>query len=192
MSACPHYQKTLWLDVYDELAPSDRINWEAHLDTCEGCQAEKERMAQMVATMRENMPVPPTAALSPERLKQLSDETPSSIISLRWWRESLFNNRYKLIPAMATLGLLLFVAGIFNYKSVLMPGSHTANVGQTISENVVASEMDILENLDLLEDMETVQRLIHVVERASYSPPDHRHHNNTQGSIRYVYEKRTV
>lgn len=192
MSACPRYQKTLWLDVYNELAPSVRKDWEAHLDTCSDCQAEKGRMVQMVTAMRENMTVPPTAALSPERLKQLSDETTSSIFTANWWREAFFNNRLKLIPAVATLGLLLFVAGMFNFETVLNPGSQTTNIGQIVSDNMVTSEIDILQNLDLLEDMETVQRLIHVVERASYLPPDHGHHNNTQGNIRHAYEKRTV
>ena len=192
MSMCPHHQKTLWLDVYDELGPTERYHWEAHLDTCAGCRAEKSTLVQMMATMRDNMTVPPTAALSPERLKQLSDETSVSIFTVRWWREALFNYRFKLIPAMATFGLLLFVAGVFNYNRIQNPGNPAANAGHTVSNKVAASEMDILQHLELLEDMETVQRLIHMVERAGFSPTDHRHHNNSQGKIRHGYEKRTV
>lgn len=192
MSACPQYQETLWLDVYNELTDTIREEWEIHLGICDGCREEKKRMAQTVVALRENMQPPPTAALSPENLIRLSEPEQTSIFSLRWWRKSLFDNRLKLVPALATFGMVLFVAGVLNYRTLRSSVSQTESHTAEISNQIVTADADMLNNLDLLKDLETLQQLIQVVDRTEYMQPNFNHRENTQGKIRHDRQKAVV
>ena len=48
MKSCPNHQKTLWLDVYGELAAEERPAWERHLKICGSCRLERQKLVQML------------------------------------------------------------------------------------------------------------------------------------------------
>ena len=58
MKACPDRKKTLWLDVYGELDPNDRIAWEKHLEGCEGCRLKRQQLLQLLGKVRAAMTMP--------------------------------------------------------------------------------------------------------------------------------------
>lgn len=192
MSACPHYRKTLWLDVYNELPDTARSKWETHLDTCDSCREEKERMVRMVATMRENLQPPPTTALSPENLIRLSRPGQASNPFTGWWRNNRFGHRLKLVPALATFGMILLAVGILSYRAFLFPAGQITGNTIPASDQIVSADAEMLKNLDLLKDMETVQRLIYVIDQTNDWQPNNNHRNNTQGKIGHGHQKTYV
>ncbi len=163
MSTCPRYQKTLWLDIYNELSAEARLKWETHLENCEGCRLEKRRMNQLVDNMRRHFQPPVTVALSPENLLRAADPKVRAPSFTKRWRAYLFDRPLRHIPAMATVGIMLLMVCIFSYRTVDTLFENTAGSSGGISKQVVTVDAEMLNHLDLLKDMDTVlQRTIYL------------------------------
>ena len=192
MSACPHYRETLWLDIYNELSPTACTEWKAHLETCEGCRNEKMRLSQLIVTMQKNMQPPEVTALSPENILRSIEPETKSIPRTRWWRQQLFGHPLKLVPAMATFGIIFLVVGIWSYKTFNAPSNQTASNFHEVSAQIVTVDFDMLKHLDLLNDMESVQKLIQVVDNSELLQPSPIDRDDTQGKIRHEHNKAYV
>ena len=58
MQACSDRMEVLMMDVHGELDPGDRVGWESHLKTCQGCRRERDRILRTIREMKEAMKAP--------------------------------------------------------------------------------------------------------------------------------------
>lgn len=164
MKPCPEHRETLWSDVYGELDPGKRPAWEEHLETCAGCRQEREQLALLLQTVRGNMPTP---TLSREEAVTLASAITRKLKGEReeiWWRKRVWGVPNRLIPALVAGSILIVVLGWFGMKGPKTPGSlrsvsHVKSEGQ-----ILIKDLDIIENLELLEEMDTLRKLVHVVD----------------------------
>jgi len=164
MKPCPEHEETLWLDVCGELDPNERPAWEKHLEVCENCRREREYLALMLQTVRVNTPSPilsreETLALASSIARKLREERKET-----WWRKRLFGIPNSLVPALTAACILIVALGWFSMKGLRSPSSMTHLNSE---ERILAKDLDIIRNLDMLEEMDTLQRLVQVVDNGN-------------------------
>ena len=171
MKPCTHYQETLLLDVYGELNPHERPEWEKHLEQCEPCRSERERLLNMLGTVKAAMP-------SPDMASDKAEGLPSSI--RRVWREGLekkpdrkpfWGSPVRFAPALAAACLVIALAGWFSFKEfrhadVIQQGSKVV-----MEEQLASEDLEVVKNIELLEEMEDVEKLVELLDRPDYRSP---------------------
>jgi hypothetical protein len=159
MKHCGEWQKTLWLDVHGELSPQVRLNWEKHLKECKPCFQERIHLLNLLKNVNEAVP---EATLSHEGFSDLYNTITEKLKAQRdknKRKESFFGGYIKPVYVLAACCLLIMVFGWFGLKGFQHPPS-----GGTVSElrgkeQLIATDMDLLENLELLEEMDTLEKL---------------------------------
>ncbi|MBW1801387.1 MAG: hypothetical protein JRJ85_11750, partial [Deltaproteobacteria bacterium] len=116
MKPCKNMEETLWLDVYGELPSGEFPAWQNHMEVCEGCRQERERMRRVIHRMRETMHSPELSrreqtALTSAVKRQLEEDRGSGRRLA-----GLMKRPVRLIPAMAATCLLIAVFGWFGLK----------------------------------------------------------------------------
>ena len=162
MNTCADRRETLLLDVYGELPSGDRPAWERHLETCAGCRQERGKLVRLLEVARKSMTAP---ALSPEKAKQLRDAITGSWMAkrpTRWWQGPLVGVRLRPMPALITACLLLLALGWFGWREFQTRTLNEPN--PDIREQIMVSDLEVIENLDLLEDMDDIGRVVQVVD----------------------------
>jgi hypothetical protein len=109
----------------------------------------------------------PTPTLSHEEAETLASAITRKLRGEReeaWWRKRAWGVPNRLIPALAAVSIVIVVLGWFGMKNLRRPGSpksisHVKSEGQ-----ILVMDLDIIENLELLEEMDTLRKLIHVVD----------------------------
>jgi len=164
MKHCDKWQETLWLDVHGELSPQVRPKWEKHLEECEPCYKERTQLLHLLKHVNEAVPEPSLShedagALYNAITGKLKEEHRGKVRRRKW----IFEGYIKPIHALAACCLLIVAFGWFGLKGP----QQTTRVG-TIStpgakEQLIVTDMDLLENLDLLEEMDTLEKLDQVI-----------------------------
>ncbi len=171
MKPCTHYQETLLLDVYGELNPHERPEWERHLEQCEPCRSERERLLNMLGTVKATMP-------SPDMASEKAEGLPSSI--RRVWREGLekkpdrkpfWGAPARFAPALAAACLVIAVAGWFSFKEFRHAGIIQKGPKVVMEEQLASEDLEVVKNLELLEEMEDVEKLVELLDRPDYGSP---------------------
>jgi anti-sigma factor RsiW len=163
MKTCADREEALFLDVYGELSPGDRPAWERHLETCSACRGERQRLVQIVKAAREAMPAP---AILPEETEALQRSLTRSWMAGRsrpWWHGLFLGILVRPLPAFATACIVLVAVGWFALQWV-----QTRSLTRTIPEareQIMVSDLEVLENLDLLEAMDDIEKVVQVVDR---------------------------
>jgi len=164
MKACPNHQETLWLDVYGELDPMKRSVWERHLETCPGCREERQRLLGLLDLVRDEMGAP---LLSPKRASTLSWSIKRGLkerrATARWWK-GLLGMPNRLIPAVAAVSLIIVALGWFAINKVQSPTLLQNLSGLKSEEQMVVKDLEVIDNLELLEEMDTLRKLVQVVD----------------------------
>ena len=164
MIACPNHQETLWLDVYGELDPIKRSVWERHLETCTGCREERQRLLGLLGLVRDEVGPP---LLSPNKVSALSWSIKRGLreqrATTRWWK-GLLGVPNRLIPALAAVALLIVAVGWFATNKVQSPSSLQNLSGLKSEEQMVVKDLEVIDNLELLEEMDTLWKLVQVVD----------------------------
>jgi len=153
-------EEILWLDVYGELPSGERSAWQNHLEVCEGCRQERERMRRLIHRMRETMH-------SPE-LSQREQTTLTSAIKRQLkedrgrgrWLAGLMRRPVRLIPAMAAACLLIVAFGWFGLKEFKTSFQGPDTARRPSEQQMIAKNIDILNNLELFEEMDTIRKLV--------------------------------
>ena len=174
MKPCPDHNETLWLDVYGELDPNERPAWEKHLETCEGCRQERRQMLRLLKAVKVNMPSP---ALSREKAGALVRSITQKLREKReekWWRKQLWGIPNKFIPALAAASILIVVFSWFSMKGPKSPSSMRTISNLKSEEQILVKNFDIIQNLELLEEMDTLQKLVQVIDQGDV-PLDTKH-----------------
>jgi len=164
MKACPNHQETLWLDVYGELDPVKRSAWERHLETCTGCREERQRLLGLLDLVRDETDPP---LLSPKKARALSWSIKRGLREQRattqWWK-GLLDMPNRLIPALAAVSLLIVALGWFAINKVQSPSSLQNLSGLKTEEQMIVKDLEVIDNLDFLEEMDTLRKLVQVVD----------------------------
>ncbi|MBW2203448.1 MAG: hypothetical protein JRF52_04955 [Deltaproteobacteria bacterium] len=165
MEPCPDYKETLCLDVYDELDPNERPNWERHLEECEACREERKRLVGMIQTVKEAVPSP---ELSPEKAQAIARSIKRQMRNERegmWWRVNLFGRSNRLIPAYATACLLIVALSWFSLNEFKRPGAVQMIPDLALEEQIISEDLDVIRNLDLLQEMEVLEKLVKFLDK---------------------------
>jgi len=162
MKPCLDRVEMILLAAYGELDPEQRQDWEQHRTACPGCRGEYETLLRLLGRIKESMPVP-----------ELSEKGASSILwSLKrelrkerekpsWWKQWLVRPS-RLVPALATVSIVLITLGLFGPKLTEKPSP--PQTVPDVENEVVIKDLDVLTNLDFLEDMDTLQELLNVLD----------------------------
>lgn len=160
MQTCRNYNETLMLDVLDELTdPRVRRDWEGHLASCSGCRTEKARMRHLLGQVRVSGSPP---ELSDAEALRMTGAV-SREIRNRPSRASRSGWSFRLVPALAAACLLIItvMAGYWLQGSFFGAG----RVADLASEpQLEALDLDVVKHLDLLRDMDTIEKLIQIVD----------------------------
>jgi hypothetical protein len=160
MQACRNHNETLMLDVLDELTdPRVRRDWEGHLASCSGCRTEKAQMLHLLGQVR--------ASGSPPELSNAEVQRMAGAVSreIRNWPGQVAKSgwSFRLAPALAAACVLIIMvtAGYWFKDSFFGAG----RVFDLASEpRLEAPDLDVVKHLDLLRDMDTIEKLIQIVD----------------------------
>jgi len=179
-AACRNQNETLMLDVLGELHDSSvRRMWEDHLRACDGCRRERAQMLQMLGKVRE-------AGMPPE----LPAERADSMAAAVGWRirnERLARpgkttgRRIRLFPALAACCAFMVMVAV-GYR--LQDHLFGPLGGGDISAELQEQDFEVVKHLDLLKDMDTIEKLIHVVDIDSEGQGPEQTSPETQGMHR--------
>lgn len=175
MKPCSDHKETLWLDVYGELDPNEHPAWEKHLEACEGCRQERAQLFRLLQTVKVNMPSP---EFPPEKAETLVRSITRKLRCAReetWWQKWLWGRPHRLIPALAAASILIVALGWFSMKGFRNPSSVRSMAGLKSKKQVFVKDVDIIKNLELLEEMDTLRKLVQVVDHGGV--PSHTNHN---------------
>jgi anti-sigma factor RsiW len=161
MKACPDCQETLLLDVYGELNSKNRPAWERHLETCAGCSKERRRLLDLLQLVRKEMRPP---QLSPEKAHALTWSIKRGLRDQPTWWERLWDVPNRFIPALAAASLLIVALGWFSISKLQGPSSFQNLSTLKPEEKMIVKDLEVINNLDLLEEMDTLQKLVQVVD----------------------------
>ena len=164
MKHCGKWQETLWLDVHGELSPQVRLEWEKHLEGCRPCYQERTQLLHLLKNVNEAVPEP---SLSHEDAGALYNTITGKLKEKhrgKARRRKLFFEGYiKPVHALAACCLLIVVFGWFGLKGL----QQTPRIGTVsdpgVKEQLVVTDMDLLQNLELLEEMDTLEKLEQVM-----------------------------
>lgn len=159
MHACREYQEKIWLDAYGELAASERVSLDAHLDACPGCRRERQSIAQLLEELQHSAPQP---RLSPSRAAFMR----RTILGRVRKRRSSWNFlgrtvQLRLVPALSVAAGLLLAAW-FGLRSVTGPEPQEWR-------QVEAQDREVIENLEILKDLDALEKLVQVVDQRDLS-----------------------
>jgi len=164
MKACPNHQETLWLDVYGELDPVKRSVWEQHLETCAGCREERQRLLGLLDRVKDQMTPP---QLPPKKASALSWSIKRGLreqqATPQWWK-GLLGEPNRLIPSLVAVSLVFVALGWFTINKVYGPSSLQKFSSPKSEEQMVVKDSEVINNLDLLEEMDTLRKLVQVVD----------------------------
>lgn len=164
MKPCQDRRETLLLDVYGELPLNERPSWEKHLETCEGCRQERERMRRLLQLVKEATPSP---GLSPEDARDLAGSVKRELRREQegtWWPKRFLSIPNRLIPALAAACLLVVALGWFTMRELKAPSLVDTITNNNLEKPMMAADLDVIKNLELLEEMETLQKLVKIVD----------------------------
>jgi anti-sigma factor RsiW len=170
MKACTNREETLLLDVYGELGKEEKADWERHVEHCPGCREEREKMLRFLGRIRIEMPPPP---FSHEKAGALSGAIKSRLreqgAGPRWW-ERIIPVPSRTLAALATACCVVVLSGWLALKWFGGPSPHPESPTQA---QISRRDIEIIKNMELLEDLETLRKLVQVVDDKDVRSKNH-------------------
>jgi predicted anti-sigma-YlaC factor YlaD len=164
MKPCTKYKETLFLEIHGELPPEKLAVWNEHLAACASCREERQRMANLLTQTKEAFPSP---TLRPEEVKRIWGHVREAQDhgEAAWWRRK--GAMRKLVPVALAAALVLVFAGglkVREFRS-LVPFGPEVKVSADLDELNQAADLEIIRNLELLEEMDSLKKLVQVVDQ---------------------------
>jgi hypothetical protein len=120
-------------------------------------------LVQVLKAAREAMPVPAILPDETEALQQSLTRSWMGDRSRPWWHGLFFGIALRPLPALATACLVLVAMGWFTLQWI-QTRSWTRTVPEP-QEQIMVSDLEVLENLDLLEEMDDIEKVVRVVDQ---------------------------
>lgn len=166
MEPCGTHKESLWLDVYGELAEAERVAWEKHLKTCGACRVEREALARLLQKTKDALLVP-LPSPSPLEQAQATWQRKHEKTTERawWWTRLLPPVPARSVPVFATV--LLLVAAFSWFALIRGESSRRAAPTENLAVGtaLTAEEFAVIKDLRILKEMETVERLVQVLDK---------------------------
>ena len=182
MQTCEHLKENLTLYVYGELDPVTGREVANHLENCEGCRQEHERLSTILVKVKEASVSP---QLSPLEARAMATEISRTLKVGRrrtWWRQYLEFMPSRLIPAAVMAGALIITVAVVGYLNLnKTPGIAPVSLNQNEELMLSDKDLEILDNLELLKEMDAIQKLSQVVAPDSESELHRGLDNDTRG-----------
>lgn len=168
MKPCPAFKETLLLDIYGELDHDHLSDWERHLESCEACRREKDRLLSMLHTVKAGLPTPSLSFAAAEKISgSVMRKLVEGRTDARWWQ--LFAGPHRLIPALATTCLVIAVSTWFFLREFQPSHPFFQNAAHiTANEQMPIDDLEVIKNMDLLKEMDTIEKLVTFVEEPEY------------------------
>jgi hypothetical protein len=99
-----------------------------------------------------------------------------------WWRPRLGGRPLGWVPALAVCALLIIAVGVVSYQMLNSPARDTALAPDDGQGQVMMADMELLKHMDLLLEMDSVQKLVQVIDMADSPAPEQPYRDNTQGN----------
>lgn len=171
MNPCSTYQETLWLDVYGELAERERPAWEKHLESCAGCRQEKEALLRVLEKAKDALIVPLPSPSPVEQVRATWDRKVARHAERAWWTKLLVPVPVRPLPALATVLLLVALgawgAATWWERPPVPSGSQFVSAPPLTPE-----EFAVIKDLRILREMETIERLVQVLDKPQTLEPE--------------------
>ena len=182
MQACEHLIENLTLYVYGELDPVAEGKVSDHLEGCEACRNEHQRLSSILDKVREASVSPQLSPLQARAMAAEINRTLKAGTRRTWWREYLAVLPTRLAPAVAMAGALVITVAIIGYLSLNRnPGTVTVSQHQNEELMLSDNDLEILDNLEMLKEMDAIQKLSRVVNPDDESGPLPGLDNGTRG-----------
>ena len=182
MHPCDHRIENLTLYVYGELDPVAGHEVENHLDTCEGCRQEHERLSAILTKVREASVSPQLSPLEARAMAGGISRTLKAGTRRTWWRQYLEFMPSRLIPAAVMAGALVITVAVVGYLNLnKAPGIAPVALNQNEELMLSDQDLEILDNLELLKEMDAIQKLSRAVAPDGESELNRGMDNDTRG-----------
>lgn len=174
MQACQHRNETLLLDVLGELSdPRMRRDWEDHLAQCDGCRRERAAMLSLLGKVTQ-AGMPPE--LSAEQADAMAKAVGWKLRNERIQPSRLTGRRFRFLPVFASACAVIVVLFVgYQLQDRLWDGDNDV---------AMSADLEVIKHLDLLKDMDTIEKLIQVVDIPDDMPGTEQGAPETQGVYR--------
>jgi hypothetical protein len=182
---CPKYEKMLLSDVTGELDDKLRFSWQSHLKICADCRREKEMLLTMMERIKYASPSPSLSVADANAMVAQINHR----LAVKRKQPSLFAQwiqaHRRLIPAATAVCLLLIAVGIFWPDYSTQQFGRQAMNTPVLEETIGPEEIDIITNFELLRELDSLEKLVQVVDYTEPNSPSTIERNNSHGSIFY-------
>lgn len=161
MKTCQTYEENLLLDVYGELGFQERAAWERHLEECPGCLEERRKMLRFLGRVKESALTPVLSREEAEALSRAVQSRLSSRGAVSTWWERMFPFPARAVTAVATVCCVVVLSGWLALRWFESPSRGPGNAGEI---HLSQKDLEVIRNLELLEELETLRKLVHVVD----------------------------
>ena len=193
MQACEHLKENLTLYVYGELDSATGRKVEKHLENCEGCRKENERLSTILNRVKEASVSPQLSPMEARAMAANISRTLKGGPRRSGWRQYLEFMPSRLIPAAAMAGALIITAAVVGYlKLNNTPGAEPVSLNQNEEIMLSDTDLEILDNLELLKEMDAIQKLSQVVAPDGESELQQGMDNDTRGMRQDVHRNYLV
>ena len=189
MSACLDKEKTLLLDAYEELDPQELAAWEKHIQTCDGCLHEKNRIYKLLRDIKQSIDQPD---FNSKMEKILAENITHKV---RKKKEAGIKRKKKPgkilwpLPAMAAACIVVLVIGTYSFKIFQTASKNHYQEDSNLAEMISTEELEIISNLDMLKDMDSISKIVQLVDHSEIDKSFNNTDHDIQGMVRHDYEK---
>jgi hypothetical protein len=185
MSACLNKEKILLLDVHGGLDPQERAAWEKHLQTCDGCLDEKKRTLQLLENIKQTIEMPVFDSKTDDiftrkLMNKLHTRKITNKKRVKW--PSIWLRPF---PALAGACIIILVIGIYSLKMLHTTSGNHYQADSNLAEMISTEELEIITNLDMLNDMDSIRKIVELVDYSESNKSRNNSTPNIQGVIRH-------
>lgn len=160
MKACIDRDEVLQLDVYDELDEAEKAEWRRHLEQCPGCRQERRKMLRFLGRVKAELPPP---LFSPSAAGRLSRAVKRGLADhgARGWA-NMIPTPSRTLAALAAACCVVVLSGWLVMKWIEGPSIHPDSRKEA---RITGEDIEIIKNMDILEDLETLRKLVAVMDQ---------------------------
>lgn len=179
------------MDLYQDLSPGLRSRLRRHLAACPACRQERSRMGRILDAAREGAPGAELAPAAAEAMTRSITDTLRRNGDRGGWRQRLGLGSRTPFPTLAATGLalLLLVWGGIRFDFGGSPVSTGIRLSRT-EQTLLQEDYEVIRNLDLLEEMDTMEKLVQVVDQREYDYLEKTEDPHRRGAAREYRMKR--
>ena len=190
MEACHNQKQNIVLWAHGELDASSGKEVENHLEVCESCRREWQRLLLLLEKLKTTAESP---ELSPQQVKSMVTSIKWQLNNRpkeKWWQRYAAYKPPRLVSAMAMACMLIIAIGIIGYAKLYDINWLKSLAGHQNEELLVSDkDLEIITNLEFLKEMDAIQKLSQVVDLNGEPKSPGEIDNDTRGMRQDAYRK---